>query len=482
MVEPDEGAPELAEESARMRGPEHRAERGVVRLDWHALETALTGDVVRPGSPDYERLRRPAIGQFDGVRPQAVVMCAGPQDAAAAIAFARRAGLPLAVRSGGHCFAGRSSTDGVVIDVTPLGSVTVTSERATIGAGARLGDVYDALDAHGLTIPAGCGTDVGVAGLTLGGGLGILGRMYGLTSDRLRAAEIVLADGRVLTCDADRDAELFWALRGAGGARFGVLTSLVFETVAAPLATAFETVWAPGDAVALIDAWQDWAPSAPDELAASLLLTADPDALRVRVFGAMAGSEAETALRLDELAAAAGTAPASVAMRPGSFREAKRFLAGLGEVGEDEAAHVFSRSEFFAARLPATIAESLVRHLLAAHAAGHTRELDFSPWGGAYTRVPADATAFAHRDARFLLKHGVVADPRAAASERAATTAWLERSWALTHPFGTGGVYPNFPVPGLDEWGSEYHGANRARLLGVKRRYDPDGVFGPAPR
>ena len=449
--------------------------------DWNVLEAAITGDVVRPGSPDYEQLRRPAIGQFDGVRPQAIVLCASPPDVAAAIAFARRAGLPPAVRSGGHCFAGRSSSEGLVIDVSPLRAVTVAGSLATIGAGARLGDVYDALDAHGLTIPAGCGTAVGVAGLTLGGGLGILGRMYGLTSDRLRAAEIVLADGRVLTCDEDRDAELFWALRGAGGARFGVVTSLVFETVAAPAATAFETVWAPGDAAALIDAWQDWAPSAPDELAASLLLNADPGALRVRVFGSMAGSAAETARRLDELAAAAGTAPASVVVRPGSFREAKRFLAGLGEAGEAEAAHVFSKCEFFAARLPATIIEALVRHLLAAHAAGYTRELDFSPWAGAYTRVPADATAFAHRDARFLLKHGVVADPEASASERAATAAWLERSWALTHPFGTGGVYPNFPEPELDEWGREYHGPNRERLLGVKRRYDPDGVFGPAP-
>ena len=305
---------------------------------WQELADAVAGDIVRPGSPDYDGCagRRSA---FEGVRPQAVVLCASPQDVAAAIAFARRAGLPLAIRSGGHCFAGRSSSDGLVVDVSPMRAVSVAAGLATIGAGARLGDVYDALDAHGLTIPAGCGTDVGMAGLTLGGGLGILGRMHGLTSDRLRAAEVVLADGRVLTCDEDRDAELFWALRGAGGARFGVVTSLVFETVAAPPATAFETVWAPGDAAALIAAWQDWAPAAPDELAASLLLNADPDALRVRVFGAMAGSEAETARRLDELAAAAGTAPVSVAVRPGSFREAKRFLAGLGEEGEGEAAH-----------------------------------------------------------------------------------------------------------------------------------------------
>ena len=360
--------------------------------------------------------------------------------------------------------------------------MSVAGGRATIGAGARLGNVYDALDAHGVTLPAGCGTTVGIAGLTLGGGLGILGRMYGLLSDRLRAAEVVLADGRVLTCDAEHDADLFWALRGAGGARFGVVTALEFETVPAPPSTAFETVWAPGDAAALLEAWQDWAPEAPDELAASLLLNADREGVRVRVFGAMADGEAETRRRLDELAAAAGTAPVSAVVRPGSARDAKRFLAGLGEAGEDEDGHPFSRSEYFAARLPPAIVEALVRHLLAAHAAGHTRELDFSPWAGAYGRVPAEATAFAHRDARFLLKHAAVIDPGAPAAERAAAHEWLARSWQLTHPFGTGGVYPNFPESGLDEWGSEYHAGNRERLLGVKRRYDPDDVFSAAAR
>ena len=123
-----------------------------------------------------------------------------------------------------------------------MDSVAVEGERATIGAGARLGAVYDALDAHGRTIPAGCGPTVGIAGLTLGGGLGILGRLHGLTSDSLRAAQVVLADGRVVDADADPSC---WALRGAGGARFGVVTSLAFATIPAPRTTAFELAWAP---------------------------------------------------------------------------------------------------------------------------------------------------------------------------------------------------------------------------------------------
>ena len=124
---------------------------------------------------------RPALARFRDIQPEAVVACRTPQDVAAAFEFAATHGLPVAVRSGGHCFAGRSSTDGVLIDVSLFDGVAVGDGRATIGAGALLGDVYDALDAYGVTIPGGCGTTVGIAGLTLGGGLGILGRLHGLT-------------------------------------------------------------------------------------------------------------------------------------------------------------------------------------------------------------------------------------------------------------------------------------------------------------
>ena len=443
---------------------------------WRELETALDGDVVRPGAADYDTLRRPAIPRFDDVRPAAVVRCARPEDVAAGLAFARSARLPVAVRSGGHDFAGRSTGEGVVLDLSPLDAVAVDGERATIGAGARLGDVYDALDARGLTIPAGCGPTVGIAGLTLGGGLGILGRLHGLTSDSLRAAQVVLADGRVVSCDAETEADLFWALRGAGGARFGVVTALVFETIPAPPMTAFELVWAPAAAAALMAAWQEWAPAAPDAMAASLLLNADGGTLRVRVFGAMAASEAETTRQLDALAAAA---PTAATVRAGSSREAKRFLSGLGEADEEDAGHPFSKSEFIAQRLPPEAVDALLAHL---RTAPGPAELDFSPWGGAYARVAPEATAFAHRGARFLLKHAIVVDPDATAGGRAAARDWLARSWELAHPSGTGGVYPNFPDPDLGDWDAAYHGANRERLLAVKRRYDPDGLFGAAPR
>jgi FAD/FMN-containing dehydrogenase len=189
------------------------------------------GDVLVAGSAEYESARRSQIARFDGVRPRAVVRCRVPEDVAQALAFAREEGLHVALRSGGHCFAGRSSTTGIVIDVSGMDEVSVSDGTVTVGAGARLADVYDALAAHDRTIAAGCGPTVGIAGLTLGGGLGILGRSHGLTADQLVAARAVLADGRIVDCDERRHEDLFWALRGAGGGQFAAVTQLVLRTL-----------------------------------------------------------------------------------------------------------------------------------------------------------------------------------------------------------------------------------------------------------
>src|SRR5512132_4488530 len=242
-------------------------------VDWHALQRAIDGDVVLPGSAGYESVRKPVMARFEHLRPAAVVRCATPADVAATLAVAGGLGLRTAIRSGGHSVAGRSSTDGVVLDVTPMGSVAVAGEVATVGAGVRLGELYDGLAEHGLTIPAGCGPSVGIAGLTLGGGLGILGRKHGLTCDHLLGAQVVLADGRIVDCDEHHDEELFWALRGAGGGHFGVVTSLVFRTLPAPGVAVFQLTWPPA-AAAVVQAWQAVAPEGPDEFDATLRLTA----------------------------------------------------------------------------------------------------------------------------------------------------------------------------------------------------------------
>ena len=447
---------------------------------WSALQAEISGNVILPDTRDYESARKPAIARFHDTYPLAVVLCETPEDVSATVSFARRSRITTATRSGGHCFAGRSSTDGIVIDMSLMRSVSVSEGVATVGAGGRLTDVYDALEEHGLTIPAGCGPDVGISGLTLGGGLGVLGRKHGLTADNLIGARIVLADGRIVECDENHDGGLFWALRGAGGCNFGVVTSLVFGTLPAPDATAFHLTWPETSATKIIEAWQNWSPSGPDGLAASLLLTASGDPERppvVNVFGTMLGAESDTEEVLEDMVARAGTDPVSASLEHSSYRETKRYLAEHGPGDDRPNGHPYNKSEFFRRPLPAEAIEALVENLQKDRVAGQSRELDFTPWGGAYNRVRPEATAFVHRNELFLLKQAVEIDSAASAGEREGARRWLARSWGLVHPWGTGGVYPNFPDPDLVDWARAYYGTNLEHLARIKHTYDPDGFF-----
>jgi FAD/FMN-containing dehydrogenase len=459
-------------------------------LDREALDGPLAGRVLLPGSDPYEAQYKAFNARFHELRPQAIVSCVTPQDVAEAISFARRHGVELVPRSGGHCFAGRSSTRGVVIDLTPMSAVSVSDGEATVGAGARLGDVYEALQPHGVTVPGGTCPAVGIAGLALGGGLGILGRAYGTTSDRLVRAEIVLADGGLIECDENRHEELFWAVRGAGAGNFGVVTSFAFRTVPAPEVTNFHAAWPFSAAAAVIDAWQRWAPTGPDELAASLKVTLAGDVGRppsVDVYGAFLGAESDARELLDTLVVLARADPHSTSCRLMSYPDTRRFWAELG-VDEPGSAvtpqlqppvtpYQFSKSEFFRRALPADAVAALLDAFSQTRAPGESRELDFMPWGGAYNRVAPDATAFVHREELFQLKHAAVVDPEAPLPEKDAAHRWVARSWGAVHPWASGRVFQNFADPELADWPTAYYGTNYPRLLDVKARYDPTDVF-----
>ena len=232
---------------------------------------SLDGELFSPDSPDYEAIRRPVNLAYREVRPRLVVLCRSVSDVIGAMTYATITGDRIAPRGGGHCFAGRSSTDGIVLDLSGLDDISVADDGvATIGAGARLGQVYAALHAYGQTVPAGCGPTVGITGLTLGGGIGLLGRKHGLTCDRLVGARVVLPDGSVVDCDQDHEPDLFWGLRGAGGGQFGVVTSLRFDTIPEPMTTRIEARWSDIALEELVSAWQAWAPEAPDELTVNL--------------------------------------------------------------------------------------------------------------------------------------------------------------------------------------------------------------------
>lgn len=460
---------------------------GRSNVNLEELRRAIDGDVIVAGSPAFDALPRPFNSRFDDATPQAVVRCMSTGDVAETVSFIQRHGLGSATRSGGHCFAGRSTTSGILIDVTPIRFVSVSDDVVRIGAGARLGEVYLGTMAHDLTIPGGTCPSVGIAGLTLGGGLGILGRRYGVTSDRLVGARVVLADGRTVECDEHHDEELFWALRGAGTGHFGVVTDLVFRPVPAPAATSFHLTWPFPHAASVARAWMGWSPVAPDELAASMVVTASADpeeAPSVEVFGTLLGTRSDAREQLADLMAGVEVDPISTFLEEMSYGDTLRYWgARAGERLEDPRAEPESRgihmvkSEFFARPLPPDAISALLDHVAQGRITGQSRELDFSPWGGAYNRMRADATAFVHRDPLFWVKHAAVVDADESAAERADAHGWVTRSWGTVHRWGTGRVFPNFPDPDLDDWGHAYYGTNYERLLDVKTRYDPENVF-----
>lgn len=454
------------------------------------LARHVRGEVVRPDQPEYASALKWFIGRLEEVRPAAVVRCADVADVVATLAFVRDAGVPFAVRSGFHSFADYSTSEGLVLDLRRMDEVRLdpAAARVTVGSGTFVGPLATQLAPSGLVVPIGWSEYVGVAGASMGGGFGPLTRYYGLGCDHLRAAEVVLADGRVVRADERAHADLLWALRGAGAGNFGVVTSLVFQAHPAVPGVDFSAWWRVEDAAAVIDAWQRWAPTAPDEINAELVLQSPPDlsqSARVVLFGVAVGCTVD-AVRgmLADVAAQAGCTPRaqSLVAVPADVLPVRVTYAGMrvghapmgGRPPEITPGVRFVRSDFFNAPMPAAAVDELVDWFTRDRIEGQLRELEFIPWGGAYARVRPDETAFVHRAARFLLEHTVQSfEPELAP----ASYAWVTGSRGIVQPFGNGHVYQNYPDRDLTDWAWAYYGDNLPRLQAVKAAYDPENLF-----
>ena len=451
---------------------------------WRELRHSMAGPLLLPGDDQFESLRMPAMSRYASPRPQAIARCAGPTDVARVVMFARRLGLETAVRGAGHSFADHSSTSGLLLETGLMNTVAVNDDLATIGSGARLAEIYRVLHDHRTTIPAGCGPTVGIAGLTLGGGLGVLGRTYGLSCDRLASAEIVLADGTMITCDASLDHDLYWALRGAGGGNFGVVTALTFHTVPEPQAVTFHLSWPSDSAAEVVNSWLEWAPTAADAIAASLTVRAAADLsvpVTAHLVGAMIADDetaAEALTDFEQLAGARRSEAAGVSCstdQRGKNTASRRLGPTWVQVRLSAVDH--SASEFYGEPLPSAVASAVVKTVTTNRIPGQARELAFTPMGGAYNRMPADATAFVHREDLFLLEWTATSDPGQPAATRPVAAQWLSQVRDVLAGYGTGRAYQNFPDPELADPLPAYYGTNLPRLREVKARYDPDDFF-----
>jgi len=494
-----DGSPTPAPGGSVTAGPAETSTSLDPAQSWDTLATGLTGSLVRPGDGDYDTARALIDPAFDTIRPQGIAYTANQADVATAVGFARETGVSLAARCGGHSYGGYSASEGLIVDLTRMNQVTVDDKGvATVGAGARLIKVYTDLAAAGRAIPAGSCPTVGISGLALGGGVGVLGRLHGLTCDRMTGADVVLASGEAVRVDEKRDADLFWALRGAGGGNLGIVTAFRFATHAARSLTLFSLRWPWGSAQEVLAAWQQWVTGKlggmPDELWTTLVAGSVPGASTpsLRISGVYAGTRDGLTGPLADLRAAVRTgAPTATSITEHDHLTAMRIEGGCSASGGDcgstagiraGARRSGQRAASAILTTPLTTAgtevltrmiEERQRDPLATASGG----IILDAWGGEISRVGAADTAFVHRNAIASIQYFGGYPAGASAEVLEANTRWLRETTAAAAPHVSGQAYQNYIDPDLTDWADAYYGANLPRLRTVKKHYDPQNLF-----
>ena len=452
------------------------------------LARELDGSVVAPGSAAYPHARLLVNTRFDSVRPHAIVFCQTVADVQRTVRWARKYGIHIVPRAGGHSYGGYSTTTGVVLDVSRMSRIWVNAaaKEAVVGGGARLIDVYSALWRHGLTIPAGSCPTVGIAGLTLGGGVGYSSRKLGLTCDNLRRVRVVTASGAAIVCDANERADLFWASRGGGGGNFGIATDFSFRAHPVANVSTYTVEWPWAQAVEAVRAWQAFAPHASDGLFSVCdLLATDPSASTARAHvvssGQFFGPEHELRSLIQPLVDTG--APTRVKTATMSYMRAVLKWAGCS--GSADECHLSPRgtlgretfkgaSDYVSRPLRPHAIATLVHRIERLQETLGRGAVLLDAYGGAVNRVRKDATAFVHRDALFSCQYVASWNP---GDRPGPHLGWLRGTRASMRSYVSGFAYQNYIDPDVLDWKRAYYGSNYRRLVAVKRRYDPGNFF-----
>jgi FAD/FMN-containing dehydrogenase len=430
------------------------------------LRRALAGELLTPAHPDYEQTRQVWNGQV-AHRPAAIARVQGAADVALALAFARRHGLPIAVRGGGHNTAGLALADGgLVIDLRLMTGLQVdTAARvARAGAGLTIGELVPALAAHGLATPTGTCAGTGIGGSTLGGGIGWLSPKHGLGIDNVRAFELVTADGRARRASADEHPDLFWALRGGGG-NFGVVTAIEYRLHPLAQVLGGMLVYPLAQAAGALAAYRALLAAAPDELGSLAALTTFPGVGPALLLEFCYAGEPESGEALLAPLRAWGE-PALDTIQPLLYGD---FVMAYSPPVPDGLGYYDTASplpELGDAAIAALVAS-------AAHCSSPRSSVVLHSLRGAASRVAAEATAFALRAPHLMAVHAAVWEDGPAAAH----VAWAEQGNAALAPLQAGGLYVNFMGEGTpDEVRAAYAG-NYTRLSALKAEYDPDNCF-----
>jgi FAD/FMN-containing dehydrogenase len=432
-----------------------------------SLMAALRGHLLFPGSAEYDAARTIWNAMIDR-RPAMIAQCATAEDVAAAVRFAAADGLLLSVRGGGHNIAGHAVCDGgMMIDLSGMNDVGVNPQARTarVGPGATLAALDRATQAHGLAAPVGVNSTTGVAGLTLGGGFGWLSRSLGLTIDNLLSADVILASGAKITASLLEHPDVFWAIRGGGG-NFGVVTSFEFR---------LHPVGPQVLSGLVIRFYRDFLKATPDQFVCWFVmrqapplpfLTPEWHGKEILALAMCYAGAVEDGTRVAQPLRAFGHPVADV-VGPNPFTAWQAILDPLLVPG---ARNYWKSHDFLG------LEDGLIDVLIE-----HTRslpdpqcEIAVAQLGGAVSRVAADATAYTHRDAQHVMNvHGRWSDP----AKDGACIAWARKLFEAAAPFATGGAYVNFMTQEETGRVAAAYGSNYARLVALKRQYDPHNLF-----
>lgn len=465
-------------------------------INWNQLSNHLQGRLVLPSDANYPTAMQLYLAQFDGTQPQAIAYCASASDVAVCLGFAQDNALPIAARSGGHSAGGYSTTPGLVIDVSGLNSVSLGQGSATIGPGAELVDITNTLAPAGLAISGGYCPTVAAGGFLQGGGVGLFTRSMGIASDKVTSAQVVLANGRVVTASPQEHSDLYWALRGGGGGNFGVVTSYTFTPSPLTDIAIGQLFWPYDQALDFLDGWTTWLADAPWTIGSGTRIML-PDAApgNVPVVALLLGGVDPSVFgaEVDRLVSIIGHAPASQQILTAPYQPILMNLYGCASKTVDEchlitsafpgaelprAAFGLERGRMFSQEMPRDGWAKALAILETERLAGQDHELQVTGLGGAASALPRTATAYVHRDARFMVNFlasnltGPVSDEAKAAAER-----FVDAGFAVLDPYSNGESYQNFIDSRLPDWKRSYYAENYPRLKQVKRRYDPHNLF-----
>lgn len=434
---------------------------------WRALATA--GEVLRPGMDGFAAAARPQNLRYADVTPQALLRCVSPEGLAQALRWAREHAMPFVLRSGGHSYAGASTTTGLLIDLRRMNAVSAGPDGLVrLGAGANNGEVYAALRAGDLSLTHGRCLDVGASAFLMGGGIGFAMRDRGMGCDAVVAADILLADGSIRRASASDDAELFWAVRGAGGGTLGAAIGWTLRPVAAEPMTWFRLRWTarPEETLwRLVQALE----AAPERMGSKVSLLAGPRP-EVLVLGQLRGTAREVADILD---------PAGPAARREIVETT--YWAAQDALSEAGPPNWYQETSHFGGRMPQALVEAAMRRCVDWPGTGGEADFKMFHVGGRIRAVAPDATAYVHRNAEWIMGTELTWKPEDAGPRLDRALAWQRAFHEAIARIagGPGGSFQNFPDPGLAAPAQAYYGANLPRLAALKRRLDPDDVFAP---